>query len=462
MTWGRRAFVRVEGRRVHLRTLGRGPAVLLLHGSPQASRAVEGAARAVAAMGLCAIAPDTPGNGRSDPLPDAAPDAEAYARALAALCDRLGLRRVGLYGFHTGAATSCVFGALFPDRTAALALDGLPAWTEAERARLLDGYLPPFAPAWDGSHMAWLWARMEEQTLFFPWHAPEPWARMDYDVSAPAHVHANCMDLLDAGDAHRPAYRAAFAFRAEAWTDRLTAPALIAATAADVLREHLDRPGVAGRGTVLADAPALWAAAATRLAEFPGDPAPDGFERAEEGFGFVDLGGERLAWSGPPGARSLWLHDAGGRREEVSAADALAIDLPGHGDSAEGWRAAPGSLDDWADTVRAAVRALGVETIRGEGFGARIAARLDPTAPPPPDAPEAMTPPPSLAPEWDGTHLVRAWRIARWQRLFRPWWRRDRAHALKPYGEMSPDAVHARAVALLKAGDRWSAAEAAR
>ena len=47
---------------------------------------------------------------------------------------------------------------LYPDRTAAVALEGLPAWTEPERQDFTANYLPTFTPKWDGSHMAWLWA----------------------------------------------------------------------------------------------------------------------------------------------------------------------------------------------------------------------------------------------------------------------------------------------------------------
>ncbi|WP_197272449.1 alpha/beta hydrolase, partial [Brevundimonas sp. AAP58] len=287
---GERGFVTVDGRRVLIRRYGRGPAVLVIHGSPQSSRAVEAVCRAIAARGLTALAPDTPGAGASDPLPIADPDSADFARALHRLTETLGLSRVGLYGFHTGAATAASFAALFPNSTAALVCDGLPAWTEAERARFLADYLPPFQPAWDGSHMAWLWARMEAQTVFFPWHSTDPAERMAMAVSSPEHIHANAMDLLATGDAYRPVYRAAFTFRAEAVADRLPPHSLIACAASDILAAHLDRPALAGRGVILPDIPALHAAAAEHLAAHPGALAPDRI-----GEGFLALRDERLA-----------------------------------------------------------------------------------------------------------------------------------------------------------------------
>lgn len=454
-----RAFVEAGGRRAHLRRWGDGPAVVLVHGSPQSSRAVETQASVMAAAGLCAIAPDTPGNGLSDALAKPDPDSGDYARALAELLDVLGLGRVGLYGFHTGAATATAFAALYPDRTTAVVVDGLPAWTEAERSELLGGYLPPFRPHWDGSHLTWMWARLEEQTVFFPWHTPEPAARMDYDVSSPEHIHANAMDLLDAGDAYRPAYRAAFTFRPEAWLERVAAPMLIAATALDPLRPHLARPTLAARPSQVFDSgPELHRAAAAFLRAAPGDPAPAAFPRLSRTAGFALTGSGPLAWRGRldgAGRLRVWLHAAGRSARAPADAEgpALAFDLPGHGES----RDLPlGDVQATVALIGEAARAMGLDQaeVSGAGLGRRLAEALDGRA----DDEDAAAGArallahgvPSLAPEWDGAHLLRAFRIARWERLFEPWFARDRLHA-KPQGDLAPDAVHARAVELLKA-----------
>lgn len=465
---GTRHFAVVEGRQVLYRRFGAGPAVFVLHGSPQASRAVTAVAQACAAQGLCAIAPDTPGAGRSDPLPGARPSSADYAAHLAALADVLGLGRVGLYGFHTGAATACAFAGLYPHRTTAVALEGLPAWTEAERAEFTAHYLPPFTPVWDGSHMAWLWARMEEQTLFFPWSSPSPDARMRYPVSPKEGVHANCMDLLDAGDAYRAVYQAAFDFRLEDWLPRLAAPALIATTEFDVLREHLDRPAMAGRGQSFASLPEIQAACAGHMAAHRGDAAPTPPTLADRGF--VDVGGEVLAWRASVGVGrpTLRLHAAGGTSEAPDVG-AVVLDLPGHGDSAEGWSTPLIGLDAWTDAIAAGLDALGLKgpAAQGDGAGGRIAhalvrrgrvvdgRSLGPGYGPQPGPDFGSV---SLAPEWDGAHLVRAWRIARWERLFAPWHNRIPAQARSPFEPLDPASVHRRAVSLLKAHDRWLAA----
>lgn len=454
---GERGFVTVDGRRVLIRRYGRGPAVLVIHGSPQSSRAVEAVCQAIAARGLTALAPDTPGAGASDSLPVTDPDSADFARALHCLVETLGLARVGLYGFHTGAATAATFAALFPNSAAALVCDGLPAWTGAERARFLADYLPPFQQAWDGSHMAWLWARMEAQTVFFPWHSNDPAERMAMAVSSPEHIHANAMDLLATGDAYRPVYRAAFTFRAEAVADRLPPHSMIACAASDILAAHLDRPALAGRGVILPDIPALHAAAAGHLAAHPGTPAPDRI-----GDGFLAFGDERLAvhrLSEGQGRPLVVLHDAGGSAADLTRAEGrplIALDLPGHGLSSEGWT---GPID-WPETVRAALDALNLShaDVTGIGAGSALAAALTGAPAEPGRVLGLPDPAPSLAPEWDGAHLIRAFRIAAWERLFDPWHRRDPAHRIDRPMDLA--VTHARAVNLLRAHRRWSDLEA--
>lgn len=480
MIKAQRFFVQVQGRTVHYRRWGEGPAVLAIHGSPQSSRAIALQATALAEAGLCVIAPDTPGNGLSDPLPQAEPTTADYADALVACADALNLGRVGLYGFHTGASVACAFAAMQPDRTAAIAFDGLPCWTEAERADYLANYLAPFHPAWDGSHMAWLWARLEEQTVFFPWHAPIPANRMDYDVAPLTALHLNAIDLLDAGDHYRAPYRSAFTFRPDDWLPAITAPMLLAAVADDPLAQHLSRPPLDRlQGKAFADKPAIVSGCTAHLAAYPGDIAPEATHSDDRGFVSVD--GRSVAWRGSfagEGRPLVLLHGAGDSSETFAPLLAalagrrpvIAFDLPGHGASGDDWVEPPQTVETFTDIILAACKTLGINapTIAGQGFGGQIAARalatkrakgaglLGVSAHTAIEAADyARYGAPSLAAEWDGAHLLRAFRVARWQQLFSPWFARDRFHAI-PQGSLAPQDVHARAIRLLKAGDRWT------
>lgn len=161
----RRKFVRIGARHVHYRIAGNGPALVLLHQSPQNSRMwLEMIERF--ADRYTVIAPDTPGFGFSDPLDIESPAIDDFARATLEFADALGLPRFALFGMHTGGLIGMHLAWIAPERVAALVVDGYALFNDAERARYTDDYLPPFVPAWDGSHLRWLWARMREQTYF--------------------------------------------------------------------------------------------------------------------------------------------------------------------------------------------------------------------------------------------------------------------------------------------------------
>lgn len=204
-----RQFVQVGARRVLLRCAGQGPAVVLVHQSPQNGRAMEPWIHRLATR-YAVFAPDTPGYGHSDPLPLAAPGMADYASALRDLLDALGLQRVLLFGMHTGAAIATQTALCHPGRVAGLVCDGLALFDEDERAAILAGYLPPLEPSWDGGHLRWLFARLREQHLFFPWFDGTRAHRLHYPLPSAERVHEGVMDLLDAGDGYRLAYRASF------------------------------------------------------------------------------------------------------------------------------------------------------------------------------------------------------------------------------------------------------------
>lgn len=474
-----RHFVQIDGRTVHYRRWGQGPVVLALHGSPQSSRTMAGLGQAMAGRGFCVIAPDTPGNGLSTGLSDDCPESDAYALALKRFTDVLGLGRFGLYGFHTGATTACAFAALFPERVTGVLFDGLPCWNPDERAHFLADYLPPLRPSWDAAHMAWVWARMEEQLIFFPWHLPCPAARMDYDLPQPPHMHENALEMLEAGDAYRKPYRAAFVFEPARWLPRLKTDRLILVTAKDPLCQHLKRPGLQGVDSrIMADGPALTATAVDWLAARPGDVSPDPIDSTDAagiGRGRVPGTTGPVGWIGRrngTGQPLVLLHDAGGNAMDMAPAlrlidgPVVALDLPGHGIST---RTIP--LDDInaiLAELTAAMAHLDLQqpVVAGCGLGAVLAAQLVAAGTASASiALGSVTPPmdpakgaPSLAPEWDGAHLIRAFRIARRERLFAPWYDGRQSHAILPQRSLDLPSVQARALSLLRAGPHWPAA----
>lgn len=97
----RRAYVRAPHGLVHYRVAGDGPAVVLLHDSPRSSAMHLPQLEALSDQ-FTVIALDTPGYGRSQPLPpEPRPTIADFAAALAGTLVALGLERCPVYGFHT-------------------------------------------------------------------------------------------------------------------------------------------------------------------------------------------------------------------------------------------------------------------------------------------------------------------------------------------------------------------------
>ncbi|KPP80372.1 MAG: Hydrolase, alpha/beta fold family protein, partial [Oceanicaulis sp. HLUCCA04] len=240
--WGQRGAVSVQGRTVHYRRMGpRGaPVVILLHGSPESASALHAIAGRLADR-FDVIGIDTPGNGLSAPLDHPAPERSDYAHHLLAFMDVMGAVRAGLYGFHTGAGTAMVAATLAPQRISALALDGYAVWTPQERAALVKDYCVVYPPVWDGSHLARIWARLEEQMIFFPWNYPRLGARMSIPPT-PIEVRLRRLrDWLTAWDTYPAPYLTAFRAVGEDGPDRVGVPTLIGAMDRDPLSVHLAR-----------------------------------------------------------------------------------------------------------------------------------------------------------------------------------------------------------------------------
>jgi magnesium chelatase accessory protein len=137
-------FVEAGGVRWHVQQLGRGPALLLVHGTGSATHSWRTLAPLLARR-FEVIAPDLPGHGFSTPASGAAPSLPGMARALAALLHALGRRPALAVGHSAGAAIlcrSCLDGGITPKALvslngALLPLPGIPAPLFARLAWLL-------------------------------------------------------------------------------------------------------------------------------------------------------------------------------------------------------------------------------------------------------------------------------------------------------------------------------------
>jgi pimeloyl-ACP methyl ester carboxylesterase len=479
-------FVDVEGRRVLVRYAGEGAAVLLLHQSPQNSRSLIPWIERLSAR-YAVFAPDTPGFGFSDPLPLAQPTIPDLAAALNKLLAALGIERALVYGVHTGAVTGLRLALDFPERVTALVCDGYARFTTEERQALLNGYLPPFEPQWDGGHLLWLWARLREQYLFFPWNTPTKAARLAYPAPTIEKLQSDALELLDAGDGYRAGYRAPFLYDDATAASRVRVRTKILYRAQDVIAAHITRLGALPENVIakqVADAAALidetdvfFAENASAVSTLNAQVAVANVKSqrrvvCETPFGPMTAHITGMASHDASLPALLVLNDIGTPSKSpidaVFGAMTIAIDLPGHGGSRP-WNAESFTLDAATSAILAVLDTLGVSLfqIRASGGAASIALALvrhphcgtrcralaivDPIVLSPEERAQFILQLPDLQPHATGAHLLAAWNWARMKHLF--WsWQAPTAAAARKNDAPAPYRVHQDVLEMVRSG----------
>lgn len=232
----RRGFVDVSFGQVHYRYAGQGPTVVLLHPSPGSSKQFEALIRSLA-ENFRVLAPDTPGNGDSSPLPLANPDIKAYSQGILEFLDAMQVERAAFYGSHTGACIGSELALLAPRRVSSLIQDGVAIFTEAERKELIAVYAHPFEPDLAGTHLMKAFMFCRDQFIFFPWYASDKAHLRDIGLPPPEPLHDWVVEVLKAATTYHLAYRAAFAYLAEDRLPLVQVPVLCIAAEDDPLRQ---------------------------------------------------------------------------------------------------------------------------------------------------------------------------------------------------------------------------------
>jgi pimeloyl-ACP methyl ester carboxylesterase len=141
--------IAVDGVELAVEVLGRGPAVLLLHGFPNTRAIWRDVAPLVAVAGFRVLAPDLHGLGDSTPAVRGY-EAPALAADLLHLLDLDGNDTAHIVGTDLGVAPAFALAATFPDRVASLTVsEGLIGVLPGAEAFLRQG--PPW---WFGFHQA--------------------------------------------------------------------------------------------------------------------------------------------------------------------------------------------------------------------------------------------------------------------------------------------------------------------
>ncbi len=408
-----------SARRVHYRRAGKGPLLLMVHQSPRSSGEYEELMQQWGAHFTC-IAPDTPGFGQSEPLPQAVPDINDYADALVGLLDALGIDRIPAYGFHSGAIILITALKRHPTRFSGIAAGGYAVWTEAERTAFGANYTPPLLPKPYGEHLAWAWNRVLEQAWFFPWYDARPEARLANAHDDPAKVHEIVLEILDAGDSFRHGYAAVLqAPRDIPPPDADVAPVLISAYAGDPLQTHIDRLGPMPKGWEARKVHSPAEHQAASLAFLQGLPKTEGEPNADAHQGFIPIRAGKfdglIHWrrtaSNP--APVLQVHGPG-QALDCLALSGTAIDLPGHGLSSSWNDGPPKDWPEWQAVIDACAAALGVADVTLPAAPVGDPTKLFP----------------DLKPDRFGSYLTQAWAIIRARHFFAPWYEAVAANTL--------------------------------
>lgn len=234
----RRGFVDLSHGQTHYRSAGNtGGPLVILHASPGSSRQQVRLIEDFAGEARV-FAPDTPGNGDSDPIALAEQPMPRLAQAVVEFLDEAGLERVRLYGSHTGASIATEVAILAPERVSHLVLDGLSAFSAEELEALLARYAFPFDPDLDGAYLVRLLQFCRDQFLFFPWYNRTRAGRRDGGLGSAEDLHALMTEVMKAAQTYQFNYHAAFRWLPAPRLPLVQCPTLLMAAANDPLLDH--------------------------------------------------------------------------------------------------------------------------------------------------------------------------------------------------------------------------------
>ena len=499
-----RLFVPIGDMQLHVRRAGSGPPVILLHPSPQSSVfSVPMATRL--AKNFTAIAVDTPGYGLSDPIPGGVKGRalEDYVQPLVALLDSLGIEKAAFYGNATGAEIAHIFAAAHPERVAVCMLDTAGDVSDEDVDVLTNGYFPDVTPRRDGGHLLTHWDMVRSLNLFAPWQSTAKAARLPVDMPAPEKIQEKLLDYLRAGENYADAYRPAFYTAKHHLISRLTVPATLTRWEAKPDLTEVDdliAKGLPKNFTVLHAGPTMderLAVSEQYLIDnyLPsGTPAPphpvqidETAPRLQKMFISIE-GGQvmaRVCMAGE-GRPILGLHDPAGSSKRLADLlspylghrPVIAVDNPGNGESDKLIDRDDITTETYAQSAIAVLEALRVAEVDviGRYSVGQVAIEMAALSPglvkhivqvgvqifadaEREDFLKNYTP--SIAPRWDGGHLLTAWSIVRDMGLFWPWYNRTKAGVIQRDANLDPDFLDSRTQDLLKVGDAYQNAYAA-
>jgi pimeloyl-ACP methyl ester carboxylesterase len=238
----RRVFADLGHGQVHLRCAGEGTAtpLVMIHQSPGSSKQLEPLMRELAARGRPSLAPDTAGNGDSEPLAMAQPEIPDLARAALAAVEAHRAGPFHLYGSHTGASVAMEIALARPDLVRTLTIEGMGLYAAGLRSEVLDRYAREIRPDAEATHLMKVWHFCRDQHLFWPYYNRTAEGRLPDGLPDDDTLHDFVVEVLKAMRTYHLSYRAAFRHPKRDRLPLLELPVHVICSPSDMLFEYFD------------------------------------------------------------------------------------------------------------------------------------------------------------------------------------------------------------------------------
>jgi pimeloyl-ACP methyl ester carboxylesterase len=254
-----RGFADLSGGQIHVRHgggAGQGAPLVLIHPSPGSSKQLEPLMRALAARGRRVLAPDTAGNGDSDPLDMAQPDIPDLAQAALTAVGQLLDGPFHLYGSHTGASIAMEIALAAPERVHSLTIEGMGLYEAGLQSEVLDRYAREIRPDAEATHLMKVWHFCRDQFLFWPYYNRTGEGRLPDGLPDPETFHDFTVEVLKAMRSYHLSYRAAFRHPKRDRLPLLRLPVQVICSPSDMLYAYANEVAALVPGSRRIDLPA--------------------------------------------------------------------------------------------------------------------------------------------------------------------------------------------------------------
>jgi len=232
-------YVETDRGRMHLRRSGSGenPVLVIPTGGGSSSQFAPVVTGLAPTRGAFSV--DFIGNGLSDKWTEQ-PTIESLAADMLALITAMDIKKLDVWGSHTGSLVALELAILAPERIGRIVMEGPVFISPDFQADLLGNYFPPIRPDKWGLHLPLVWNWRRDMFMYWPWYRVDRQAARQLGVPSSWELHRYAIGILESGQTYDGAYRSAFAYDIRSRLPLLSCPALICAGPNDMLKNGVE------------------------------------------------------------------------------------------------------------------------------------------------------------------------------------------------------------------------------